>query len=116
LPFPSAGTSSSRGGEGGSEMNFTMSSIVHNMCEYDYIRQSVLGGLSHSYYLAWWTRYGVLGDRTRRIWRHVFKDLAQPLDNIITVDLLNGHPRRFSVTRVRVPEGVAPSAAAPSSS
>jgi hypothetical protein len=39
----------------------------------------------------WWTHCGILGDWTRHVRRHVLEDLAQPLNDIIIIDLTIGH-------------------------
>jgi hypothetical protein len=49
---------------------------------------------------------GVLGDRAGRVRWHVLEDPAQPLDDVVIIDLTAGHPRRVVLARVLVPEGI----------
>jgi hypothetical protein len=52
-------------------------------------------------------RCGVLGNWAGCVWRHILEDPAQPLDNIVIVDLATRPPRRVVVARILVPEGIA---------
>jgi hypothetical protein len=50
---------------------------------------------------------GVLRDQAGRVRRHVLEDLAQPLDDVVIIDLTARHPRRVILAGVLVAEGVA---------
>jgi hypothetical protein len=49
----------------------------------------------------------VLRDRAGHIRRHVLEDPAQPLDDVVIIDLTVGHLRRVVLAGVLVAEGVA---------
>jgi hypothetical protein len=53
--------------------------------------------------LIWRARGGVLGHRARRVRRHVFEDSAQPINDVVIVDFITGHPRRVDIVGVLVP-------------
>jgi hypothetical protein len=109
LPFPSPCTFSiSRGGQGGLKTYFTTSSSsIHHMLGRLHLAKQYSGASITTTDLVWRTRCGVLGDYTGRVWRHVLKDLAQPLNDHVIFDFEAGHARRVFITCVMVPEGVA---------
>jgi hypothetical protein len=49
---------------------------------------------------------GVLEDRTRRVRQHVLEDPAQPIDDVVIINLTAGHPRRVALAGVLVAKGV----------
>jgi hypothetical protein len=53
--------------------------------------------------LIWWARGGVLRHKARRVRRHIFEDPAKPINNVVVVDFITGHPRRVVVAGVLVP-------------
>jgi hypothetical protein len=49
---------------------------------------------------------GALGDRAGCVRRHVLEDPAQPVDDVVIINLAAGHPRRVTLAGVLVAEGV----------
>jgi hypothetical protein len=101
LFLPSSGISTSRGGGVGSETNFVMSSSSKQLgCErlfqvnqYSEAEVTVTNLVRRTTRRVLGTGQGVYGG-------------AQPLDNVLIVDFVAGHPRRIFVARVLVPESV----------
>jgi hypothetical protein len=56
--------------------------------------------------LIWRARGGVLRHGARRVSRHIFEDPPQPVDDVVVVYFITGHPRRVVIAGVLVPEGV----------
>jgi hypothetical protein len=53
--------------------------------------------------LFWWARGGVLWYWARCVRRHIFEDSGKPINNVVVVDFITGHPRRVVVAGVLVP-------------
>jgi hypothetical protein len=60
-------------------------------CDYYYIISTLT--LSTATDLVRWARGGVLRNWTGRVRRHVLKDPAQPVDDVVIVNLAVGHQR-----------------------
>jgi hypothetical protein len=52
-------------------------------------------------------RGGVLGHEARRVRRHVHKDSAQSINDVVVVDFTPRYPRQVAIAGVLVPQGVA---------
>jgi hypothetical protein len=53
--------------------------------------------------LIWRARGGILRHGARRVRRHILESSPQPVDDVVIVYYITGHPRRVIVAGVLVP-------------
>jgi hypothetical protein len=78
--------------EAGSETNFAKSSCKNHSSSARLLFSNEYSTTGMATDLVWWARGGVLRYRSRRVRRHILQDSAQPVDDVVVVHLISGHP------------------------